>query len=271
MIADLTTLGLPKEAVEARVHAIGGSDANIILSGKPERILRLWEEKTGRAEPEDLSGNLAVVMGQFTEPLNAAWFQLQTGLEITRRNVSQICDIADWRAATLDGVVGEDEAVWEAKHTNPFSREQEALAQWMPQLHHNMDVAHIGVAHLSMFRGNSVWSTYRIDYDPAYGAALLNAEWDFWMAVLSDEPPVPYPAVPIPAAVMVKEVDMTGDNTWAACADEWLRTRDAAKRNEEAKDGLKRLIAPDVAIAFGHGVEFRRDKRGALRISALEA
>ena len=35
---------------------IGGSDANVILSGDAERILRLWREKRGEAEPEDLVG-----------------------------------------------------------------------------------------------------------------------------------------------------------------------------------------------------------------------
>ena len=46
-----------------RRKGIGGSDANIIMSGDPERLIALWREKRGEAEPEDLSGNLAVQMG----------------------------------------------------------------------------------------------------------------------------------------------------------------------------------------------------------------
>ena len=38
-------------------------------------LLRLWREKRGEAEPEDLSGNLIVQLGVATEPLNRHWFE----------------------------------------------------------------------------------------------------------------------------------------------------------------------------------------------------
>lgn len=269
MITDLTTLGLSKEQVEARVHGIGGSDANIILGGAEDRILKLWEQKTGRAEPEDLSGELYVVMGQFTEPLNAAWFTKQTGIAITRRSVPMTCLVDDWRTANIDGLIGEH-AIWEAKHTNPFQKQAEVLAQYMPQLHHNMDVAHVGTAHLSAFMGNLTWVTWEVRYDAEYAAQVHKAEWEFWMSVLADEPPVPYPVPKMPAALAIREVDMTGDNAWADHAQTWLDTRQAASRNDDAKDGLKKMVEADVARAYGHGVEFRRDKRGSLRLYALE-
>jgi len=37
-------------------------------------LLRLWREKRGEAEPEDLSDNLIVQLGLVTEPLNRHWF-----------------------------------------------------------------------------------------------------------------------------------------------------------------------------------------------------
>jgi predicted phage-related endonuclease len=39
---------------------IGGSDARIIMGTDEATLLRLWREKRGEAEPEDLSGNLIV-------------------------------------------------------------------------------------------------------------------------------------------------------------------------------------------------------------------
>jgi len=39
---------------------IGGSDARIIMGNDEDALLRLWREKRGEAEPEDLSGNLIV-------------------------------------------------------------------------------------------------------------------------------------------------------------------------------------------------------------------
>ena len=37
---------------------IGGSDARIIVGNDEAALLRLWREKRGEVEPEDLSGNL---------------------------------------------------------------------------------------------------------------------------------------------------------------------------------------------------------------------
>jgi predicted phage-related endonuclease len=39
---------------------IGGSDARIIMGNDEAALARLWREKRGEAEPEDLSGNLIV-------------------------------------------------------------------------------------------------------------------------------------------------------------------------------------------------------------------
>jgi hypothetical protein len=38
----------------------GGSDARIIMEGDEAALIRLWREKRGEIEPEDLSGNLVV-------------------------------------------------------------------------------------------------------------------------------------------------------------------------------------------------------------------
>jgi hypothetical protein len=63
----IETLGLSPEAQRMRVRSIGGSDANIILSGSPERVLQLWREKRGEEAPEDLSANIAVMLGCWSE------------------------------------------------------------------------------------------------------------------------------------------------------------------------------------------------------------
>jgi hypothetical protein len=51
-------------------YFIGGSDARIIMGADEDALLRLWREKRGEAELEDLSGNLIVQLGVATEALN---------------------------------------------------------------------------------------------------------------------------------------------------------------------------------------------------------
>src|SRR4029453_3880914 len=66
------------EHVDRRVF-IGGSDALVIMGSDETALVRLWREKRGEAEPEDLSGNLIVQLGVATEALNRTWYERNTG------------------------------------------------------------------------------------------------------------------------------------------------------------------------------------------------
>ena len=66
-----------------RRYFIGGSDARIIMGNDEAALLRLWREKRGEVEPEDLSGNLVVQLGLATEELNRRWYQANTGQVLT--------------------------------------------------------------------------------------------------------------------------------------------------------------------------------------------
>jgi predicted phage-related endonuclease len=71
------------EAVEARRHFIGGSDARIIMGNDEAALVRLWREKRGEVKPEDLSENLLVQLGLATEDLNRRWYEAKTSQVIT--------------------------------------------------------------------------------------------------------------------------------------------------------------------------------------------
>ena len=63
--------------------SIGGSDAGAIVAGG-EEWRRLWQQKTGRAQDDDLSNVLAVMMGHATEPFNRYWVEKQTERAVLR-------------------------------------------------------------------------------------------------------------------------------------------------------------------------------------------
>ena len=115
-----------------RQHFIGGSDARVIMGDDEGALLRLWREKRGEIEPEDLSGNLIVQLGAVTEPLNRQWYERNTGevLLALQRHVKH--PVVRWMAATLDGIVEATGAVFEAKFMLPWSFSEEAAAdkQW---------------------------------------------------------------------------------------------------------------------------------------------
>src|SRR3954453_13229630 len=77
-----TPAALDQNSVDRRTF-IGGSDARIIMGDDEAALLRLWREKRGEVEPEDLSGNLIVQLGTATEALNRHWYERNTGKSVT--------------------------------------------------------------------------------------------------------------------------------------------------------------------------------------------
>ena len=263
----LQQFGLTPEQVLKRRDGIGGSDANIIMSGDQARVHGLWEVKTGQAEPEDLSRVLPVQMGTWTEPLNRHWYTLTTGNEVTRVG-EQVADFdLDWMRCTLDGEVRAEAAVFEAKHVNAFAKIEEVAQKYMPQLHHNMHVCGLYRSILSVFVGTLKHEILTVEADPFFTANLIEAETYFWHCVTTMTPPgeIKIEASPERPALL-RTVDMTGRNEWASLADDWTRHKSAAGHFETAAKGLKSLIEFDVGEAFGHGVKISRAKNGALTV-----
>ena len=88
-----------------RRHFIGGSDARIIIGNDEAALLRLWREKRGEIEPENLSGNLIVQLGLATEELNRRWYQANSGQVVTDVQRWIRHPVLRWMGATLDGRV----------------------------------------------------------------------------------------------------------------------------------------------------------------------
>ena len=262
----LDQLRMGEEEVGRRALGIGGSDANIILSGDRDRIVALWREKRGESQAPDLSGNLAVMLGCWTETFNRLWFERVSGRRVEQVGVKLSCPANPWRRCSLDGYLADTAAVWEAKHTNAFARAEEVLERYMPQLQHNMAVARCDTAVLSVIFGNHKYEIIEVASDWIYQIELLQAEVDFWDCVRTGRKPVPAVPPAPPRPVGVREVSLAGNNAWAAAAADWLQHRDAAKLHSSACTRIKELVEPDVARAFGHGIEAKRSKAGAITI-----
>ena len=140
-----------------RRYFIGGSDARIIMGDDEAALNRLWREKRGEIEPEDLSGNLIVQLGVATEELNRRWYQANTGQLLTDVQRQIRHPVLRWMAATLDGRVQATGTVFEAKFMLPWSFSEEAAAEkHMPQLQHNMWVTNATEAVLSIITGRQM-------------------------------------------------------------------------------------------------------------------
>ena len=256
-----------------RRYFIGGSDARIVMGNDDAALLRLWREKRGEVEPEDLSSNLIVQLGAATEDLNRRWYEANTGQVITDVERPVRHPTIRWMAATLDGRVQGSDAVFEAKFMLPWSCSEEAAAEkYMPQLQHNMWVVAARSAVLSVITGGGKWVEIKTHADPLYQHLIVTAERKFWQCVESGEPPTLFGVEPPkPRIEAVRIVDMSSSNAWAEFAAIFSRTRPAYLEHEQAKAELKNLVPEDARQAIGHGVCAKRSKSGAVSFELLKS
>jgi putative phage-type endonuclease len=209
-----------RNSYESRRSFIGGSDARIIMGSDEAALVRLWQEKRGEVEPEDLSGNLIVQLGAATEDLNRSWYERNTGRRVGHVQRWVKHSALPWMAATLDGIVEGTEAVFEAKFMLPWSFSEEAAAEkYMAQVQQNMWVTHLRSAVLSIITGGGKWVEIAIPMDPLYLSVLVSAEKKFWRCVQTGEVPHLINAEPPRARVeAIRIVDMTMSNSWAEFA-----------------------------------------------------
>jgi predicted phage-related endonuclease len=251
--------------VPARRTFIGGSDARTIMGTDEPALLRLWREKRGEVEPEDLSGNLIVQLGLATEGLNRRWYQANTGRVVTHVQRWARHPTLRWMAATLDGRVDGGD-VFEGKFMLPWSFSEEGAAEkYMPQLQHNMWVVAARSAVLSVITGGGKWVEIKTHADPLYQHLIVTAERKFWRCVESGEPPKLFGVEPPrPRIEALRIVDMSSSNAWAEFAAIFSQTRSAYLEHEQAKVELKSLVPDDAQQAIGHGVRAKRSKSGAI-------
>jgi predicted phage-related endonuclease len=243
------------------------------MGNDEEALIRLWREKRGEVEPEDLSGNLIVQLGSVTEDLNRRWYEANTGQVVTdvQRRVRH--PAISWMAATLDGRIEGSDAVFEAKFMLPWNFSEEAAAEkYMPQLQHNMFVIAARTAVLSVITGGGKWVEILAHADPLYQHLIVRAERKFWRCVENGEPPRLFGVEPPkPRLEAVRIVDMTASNAWAEFAAVFARTRAAHAEHEGAKAELKGLMPEDAKEAIGHGLRAKRSKSGAVSFDLLKA
>jgi len=248
---------------------IGGSDAVKIMQGD---WYDLWCIKTGRNLPEDLSRNLAVQMGTYTENFNLAWFEQEHDciLHHQQQELERTTDVGVPIKGTLDAMW--HDAVVEAKHTNAFNDMESVIEWYMPQIQLYMWLAGAAQgAYLSVFFGNNKWESAHVAYDGDYTINMLAVIADFWRHVEEDREPLgieipKLDIISIPIDQMVVR-DASQDNMFVDAAVTYVNGYEQNRIFENAKKDLKNMVGSDEREVFCDQVTVKRDKRGALRIT----
>lgn len=180
--------GAPREEwLAVRNTGIGGSDAGVVLGlNKWKSPITLWAEKTGRAAPDDMAGNMAVEAGTRLEPVVADWFSDETGRKVKRRGTLRSMAHPFMLANVDRWVIGENAGL-EIKTTNAFSAAawdgDEVPDSYYAQCLHYMAVTGAEKWYIAVLIGGQDfrWKVIpRIEDDIR---ALEKEEADFWKHV----------------------------------------------------------------------------------------
>ena len=95
---------------------IGGSDIAAVMGmSKWKSPLQLWAEKTGRIEPDDLSGIEAVELGTELEDFVAKKFERKSSLKVRRAPKRYICKQFDFMSCQVDRLIEGTDFLLEVK------------------------------------------------------------------------------------------------------------------------------------------------------------
>ena len=174
---------------------IGGSDAGIIMGLNPYKSqYQLWLEKTGQANPEDLSGNQAVYWGTVNEANIAAWFSRETGKKVERCGTLQSTD-HPFMIANIDRVVVGESAGLEIKTAGvqqaKLWKDDEIPDSYYCQCLHYMAVTGLDAWYIAVLIGGNEARWKKIKRNEEDIKTLIQAEKEFWdLVTTKTAPPV---------------------------------------------------------------------------------
>ena len=222
----MNTIASRAEWLDVRQNGIGGSDAAAIVGlSRWKSNVTLWEEKTGRRKPDDISDEEAVARGIREEPgIRALFASMHPEWMVHYREFDLVRNPQEpWRFATLDGRLYAVDADRRLGYQNPYGvleiksvepRGRAAWAEWngrvpsyyLAQALHQMGATGARFAVLVAFLHSLDTATgrtgemreYMFDRED-YGEQiewLAEREREFWRCVEADEePPTILPSI----------------------------------------------------------------------------
>ena len=252
---------------------IGGPDCVKIMQGN---WLELWQIKTGLVESDDLSRNLAVQLGSYTEDFNLRWFEENMPADdgaffITKHQYTYQRNIDGVPIkGTIDGMCSD--SIVECKHTNSYNTMDGVIEYYMPQIQLYAHLAKVDGAYLSVIFGNNKWEAAYVDRDEKYFDSMWAVVSDFWGYVVRKQEPVGYDE-PIQLNIdkiavdnMVKR-DANTDNRFVDAAVTYVNGYEKNRVFENTKKDLKAMVAQNEREVYCDYLTVKRDKRGSLRIT----
>ena len=285
--------------IKDRNEYIGSSDAKTIIGDDWQD---LWERKTGRKDPDDLSEVFRVQLGVFTEEFHLDW--------TFRKFQNEQADPDNWEMSKLNKSQKQHEYVRstgqntplrshpdallsyfgkavsvenidipvEVKHSGAFLNSNAACDYYMPQLQHHMFCWGQRHCLFSVILGNNEPDRIWVERNDEYVGHYLAKADEFWNYVKADIKPnyrtgsVMHTSVTdsIRKNGMVRR-NISEDNHMTSLVQDLYETAYAAKQHSDTKTIIKKEMKEDEAELYSERVSIKKNKRGAVTIKLMGA
>ncbi len=266
-----------------RNEYIGSSDAINILSGN---WLELWQIKTGRKEPDDLTNNFKVQLGVYTEPFHITWTLNELFFDYKNYELVDENNYFAFHTEMLTGVPfgSHPDAIIcdfnepkkripvEVKHTGRFRSASDACDYYMPQLMHHMFCMGSNYCVFSVIRGNEAPERIWVEANDVYIRHYVSRALSFWNYVRDDIAPPPFIEHTKPQQSIVDSIkrngfkrrDLNTSNIAHQLIDRYLVTKPVVDEHNSVKAELKALMADDEDELYHSKLTMKRNKRGSI-------
>lgn len=178
---------------EERQLYIGGSDISAIMGlSRWKTPLRLWGEKTGKIEPDDLSNNEAVEMGKDLEEFVAQKFAQRTGKSVRRAPKKYTHKDYPFLAANIDRLITGTDELLECKTCSEYKK-----SEWengIPEEYILQVIWYLGITGrpagwIAVLIGGQKFLYKKIDFDAELFNDMVQKALIFWEQVQTEMSP----------------------------------------------------------------------------------
>ena len=178
---------ITKEQIAERKNGLFATDAAPALGMSKYRTpVAVWLEKTGQAEPEDLSNIEAVQMGNFMEPHIAALYRERLGVRLDPLPVTLYHPKHSFMGSHFDYVAPGKKLV-EIKNFSAMRRKEfgengskEVPMDVLIQCIHEATVFQTEEIDVAVLFGGQEFCVFPLQIDPAASVKLVEMEEEFW-------------------------------------------------------------------------------------------
>ena len=259
--------------LKLREYKTTASQVPIIMSGDTDKLIRLWRERIGDIEPEDLSSTWPVQLGSYLETFITDWHQKETGHELIRRQEHVQHPSIDYVSATIDCYRPFDDTVLDVKVCGAWYPINDIIEYYAGQV--RVQQACLGASRgaLLIMHGAAEPREYEIFSDEVYDKEMWGRIAAFQLCCDMLHPPAPLPKVVPPEQYRSVDLEQLHKSAWPNWAHSivpqllsWSETKTQADQHKLATDTIKALIPDDVGRLSNSDVTVTRNRAGALSI-----